>query len=32
VIAHSAAFERTGNITAGDANSSVVYSIRYEAP
>ena len=30
VLAHAAAFERTGSVTAGTADSSVTYSVRFE--
>lgn len=30
ILAHSVAYQQTGNITAGGANSSVVYSVRFE--
>lgn len=30
VLAYSAAYQRTDNVSAGGANSSVVYSVRYE--
>ncbi|MDQ7995894.1 MAG: fimbrial protein [Luteibacter sp.] len=30
LLAYSASYQRTGNITAGDANSSVTYTVRFE--
>lgn len=30
VLAYSASYQRTGNISAGDANSSVTYTVRFE--
>lgn len=31
ILPYSAAYQRTTDVTAGDANSSVLYSVRYEA-